>query len=149
MGWSEYYQILHTCSCMLRNDFSDFGVDISRDVDSVRCWNKFRVSHLLGVLALQLQRWECCTQALVVKLYCLINCMWTLFIWNFKSFFLNLSALNTDLSVFFTEVLFTYLDKLCLQLTGRSFNTYQLTEPWGIQVYKRKKNYIEAYTFLL
>ena len=24
IGLSDHYQILHTCSCMLRNDFSDF-----------------------------------------------------------------------------------------------------------------------------
>jgi hypothetical protein len=54
MGWSDHYQTLHACSCMLRNDFSDFW-----------CWYfkgrrfckglKFRASHLLGVLALQLE----------------------------------------------------------------------------------------------
>ena len=39
MGWSDYYQILRTFSCRLRYDFSDFGVEISRDIDSLRWWN--------------------------------------------------------------------------------------------------------------
>ena len=44
---------VHVCYVMI---LAIFGVDISRGVDSVDCKGlKFRVSHLLGVLALQLQ----------------------------------------------------------------------------------------------
>ena len=31
MGWSDHYQISHTCSCMLRNDFSVTFIDDETD----------------------------------------------------------------------------------------------------------------------
>jgi hypothetical protein len=53
MGLSDHYQIFHTCSCRVRYDFSNLW-----------CWYfteqmlKFRVSNILGVLALQLQHYH-------------------------------------------------------------------------------------------